>query len=72
MVIEHRDIRFTIPHPLDMPIGLLEAKDEVEAVKLILGAPQWDAYKDSGATIRDFQVLADKVAAAQGFDDAGN
>lgn len=71
-VIEHRGIQFSIPDPLDMPIALLEAKDEIEAVKLILGTAQWEAYKATGATIRDFQVLADKVAEAQGHDDAGN
>ncbi|GHF54102.1 hypothetical protein GCM10010218_39170 [Streptomyces mashuensis] len=55
-----------------MPIGLLEAKDEVKAVGLILGENQWDAYNSSGSTIHDFPILADKVAEAQGCDDTGN
>ncbi|GGW89460.1 hypothetical protein [Streptomyces noursei] len=69
---EHRGIEFTIPHPLDMPIGLLECDDEIEAVKLILGHEQWEAYKATGATIRDFKELSEKLAEAQGFDDSGN
>ncbi|MEU5186997.1 hypothetical protein AB0G83_07555 [Streptomyces klenkii] len=69
---EHRGITFTVPHPLDMPVGLLDAEDEIEAVKLILGEKQWNAYKKSGATLRDFQPFADKISAAQGHDDAGN
>lgn len=69
--IEHGGIKFTIPHPLKMPVKLLRAQDELEAVMLILGEAQWAAFEDSGATIGDFQELADKVAAARGHDDAG-
>ncbi|MBB5123236.1 hypothetical protein AF335_33040 [Streptomyces eurocidicus] len=69
---EHRGVTFTVPHPLDMPIGLMDAEDEIEAVKLMLGKDQWEAYKRTGATLRDFQPFADKIAAAQGHDDAGN
>ncbi|WP_259454008.1 hypothetical protein [Streptomyces ginkgonis] len=69
---EHRGIRFRVPHPLDMPVSLLEAADEIEAIRLIVGERQWEKYKSTGATIRDFKVFADKVAKAQGHDDAGN
>jgi hypothetical protein len=69
---EHQGVTYTVPHPLDMPVGVLEAEDELEAVRLIVGSDQWQQYKNSGATIRDFKVFADKVAAAQGHADAGN
>ncbi|GAA0455828.1 hypothetical protein ACFQ2B_26110 [Streptomyces stramineus] len=72
VTVEHGGIEFTIPHPLRMPVKLLRAQDELEAVMLILGEEQWAAFEDSGATIGDFQDLADKVAAARGHDDAGN
>ncbi|MGI5531523.1 hypothetical protein ACQEVX_30345 [Streptomyces syringium] len=68
---DHNGITFTVPAPLDLPVGILEADDEIEAIKLILGS-QWDTYKASGATIRDFQVFAEKVSAAAGFGDPGN
>ncbi|UFQ16413.1 MULTISPECIES: hypothetical protein [Streptomyces] len=70
-VFEHNGVEYTVPAPLDLPVGLLEVEDEIDAIKLILGA-QWDAYKASGATIRDFQDFAEKVSAAAGFGDTGN
>jgi hypothetical protein len=69
---EHRGATYTVPHPLDMPVAVLEAEDELEAVRLIVGPEQWRRYKESGATIRDFKEFADKVAQAQGHADAGN
>ncbi|MFE0773914.1 hypothetical protein [Streptomyces sp. NPDC058861] len=69
---EHRGLTFEVPHPLDLPVGLLECEDEVEAVRLIVGPEQWAAYKASGATIRDFQELSAKLSQAQGFDHSGN
>ncbi|MEU2513781.1 hypothetical protein [Streptomyces syringium] len=68
---EHNGVMYTVPAPLDLPVGLLEADDEIEAIRLILG-DQWDAYKKTGATIRDFQAYAEKVSAAAGFGDPGN
>ncbi len=38
---------------------------------MILGEEQREVFESSGATIEEFQALADKVAAARGFDDAG-
>ncbi|MEV0445289.1 hypothetical protein AB0I84_07520 [Streptomyces spectabilis] len=67
----HNDVEYTIPAPLDLPVGLLEADDEIDAIRLILGE-QWEAYKATGATIRDFQAFAEKVSAAAGFGDPGN
>ncbi|WP_246430279.1 hypothetical protein [Streptomyces rectiverticillatus] len=71
-MFEHGGIEYTVPAPLDMPVGLLEATDEIEAIRLILGDDQWTRYKNTGATLRDFQVFADKVAQAAGNADSGN
>ncbi|MFH8346787.1 hypothetical protein [Streptomyces sp. NPDC018045] len=68
---EHKGIEYTVPAPLDLPVGLLEVDDEIEAIKLILG-DQWGTYKASGAKIRDFQDFAEKVSEAAGFGTAGN
>ncbi|MER6912236.1 hypothetical protein ABT354_11230 [Streptomyces sp. NPDC000594] len=68
---EHGGVEYTVPAPLDMPVGLLDTEDEIEVIKLILGE-QWAVYKATGATIRDFQRLAEKVAVAAGFGDPGN
>ncbi|WKK23031.1 hypothetical protein QZH56_30480 [Streptomyces olivoreticuli] len=66
-------MRFTIPAPRRMPIALLEAQDEIEAVRLILGAVQWEVYKThKDSTFEDFAVFADKVAVAAGQADSGN
>ncbi|GCD99862.1 hypothetical protein [Embleya hyalina] len=70
--VEHAGVTYEIPAALDMPVGILEAQDEVEAIRLILGQDQWDAYKATGATIGDFSVFADKITAAAGQGDAGN
>ncbi|MBT2383871.1 hypothetical protein [Streptomyces sp. ISL-11] len=70
---EHHDITFTVPAPLKLPVALLEAQDEVEAVRLILGAAQWKTYlAHEDSTLGDFAVFADKVAQAAGQADSGN
>ncbi|RLV10230.1 hypothetical protein CTZ27_03150 [Streptomyces griseocarneus] len=67
----HDGIEYVIPIPQDMPVGLLDVEDEIEAIKLILG-DQWDVYKASGATIREFEVFVEKVLEAAGFGSSGN
>ncbi|MBD0739838.1 hypothetical protein [Streptomyces sp. CBMA29] len=64
-VFEHRGITFTVPHPLDLPLELLEAEDELEAVRLVVGEESWTAYRATKPTIRDFQALTEKVNTAQ-------
>ncbi|QKW48868.1 hypothetical protein [Streptomyces buecherae] len=70
-MFEHGDIEYTVPAPLDLPVKILEVDDEIDALKLILGE-QWQTYTESGATIRDFQVFAEKVSEAAGFTSSGN
>ncbi|MFJ9771818.1 hypothetical protein ACIRVF_11290 [Kitasatospora sp. NPDC101157] len=62
---EHAGITFSVPAPLDMPLEILEAESEVEAVRLIVGEETWAAYRATRPTIRDFQALADRVNQAQ-------
>ncbi|MFJ4093442.1 hypothetical protein ACIPYS_17830 [Kitasatospora sp. NPDC089913] len=62
---EHAGMTFSVPAPLDMPLDLLEATDELEAVRLIVGEESWAEYRATRPSIRDFQALADKVNTAQ-------
>ncbi|MET8702734.1 hypothetical protein ABZW10_28325 [Kitasatospora sp. NPDC004723] len=62
---EHAGVHFAVPAPLDMPLELLEAESELEAVRLIVGDEAWTEYRATRPTIRDFQALADKVNQAQ-------
>lgn len=62
---EHAGVTFTVPHPLDLPLELLEAEDELEAVRLVVGDESWAAYRATKPTIRDFQALTEKVNTAQ-------
>ncbi|ARX87889.1 hypothetical protein SMD44_07371 [Streptomyces alboflavus] len=73
VIFEHRGLTFELPHPLDMPLELLETDDEVEAVRLMLGDEQWQAYKATKPRVRDFGALVDAISEAQGGDDeSGN
>lgn len=69
---EHRGITFEVPAPLDLPLALLEAEDELTAVKLIVGNEGWAAYQATNPTIREFAEFADLVAKASGQGDSGN
>jgi hypothetical protein len=48
-----------------MPLDLLDAEDELEAVKLIVGEDTWAQYRATRPSIRDFQALTEKVNKAQ-------
>ncbi|MEU1353884.1 hypothetical protein ABZ410_08260 [Streptomyces cinnamoneus] len=64
---------FTVPAPRKMPVALLEVQDELEAIRLILGAQQWKTYTShEDSTFEDFPLFADKVAQAAGQTDSGN
>ena len=58
---EHRGLLFTVPAPLDYPLAVLEARSEVEIVRLVVGEDQWAAYVATSPTVRDFQALVEKV-----------
>ncbi|MEV3860712.1 hypothetical protein AB0J38_41185 [Streptomyces sp. NPDC050095] len=69
----HRGVPFTLPHPLDFPLEVLETDDEVEVTRLILGDEQWAAYRATKPTIRDFYELTEAMSEARGRDaDSGN
>ncbi|MCZ0974852.1 hypothetical protein ACWEQ8_06200 [Streptomyces noursei] len=69
---EHRGLTFEVPAPLELPLALLEAEDELTAVKLIVGKEAWAAYQATEPTIGDFAEFADLVAKAAGQGDSGN
>ncbi|MEU3825228.1 hypothetical protein AB0F36_07870 [Streptomyces sp. NPDC029080] len=58
---EHAGIEFEVPAPKQLPLELLFAEDELEAVKLIIGEAKWAEYRATLPTIGDFQELARKV-----------
>ncbi|MCZ4119036.1 hypothetical protein [Streptomyces sp. H39-S7] len=62
---EHAGITFTVPDPLNLPLALLKADDELEAVELVVGAETWAAYWATNPTIGNFQELTAKVNEAQ-------
>ncbi|MFJ5066531.1 hypothetical protein ACIQC7_08955 [Kitasatospora sp. NPDC088556] len=61
VTFEHAGLTFTVPPPLDLPLDLLDAKSEMEAVRLIVGDEVWTKYRATRPTIRNFQALAEKV-----------
>ncbi|MDH6705405.1 hypothetical protein P3T27_002115 [Kitasatospora sp. MAA19] len=67
---EHAGLTFTVPPPLDLPLDLLDAESEMEAVRLIVGDEVWTKYRATRPTIRDFRALAKKVDEAGA--DSGN
>lgn len=73
VTFEHAGITFTLPHPLDMPLDLLETEDEIYAARLMVGDEKWAEYKATRPTIRDFGDFTEKLTTAQGRDtDSGN
>jgi len=62
---EHDGVTYTVPQALDIPLDLLEAEDELTAMRIILGDDQWSAYRATKPTIRNFQALTEKISTAQ-------
>ena len=66
---------FTVPlHRDDWSVDMLESFEEgkaVGAVRGALGPAQWRVVKGMNLKVRDLNDLADKIAAALGFNDAG-
>ncbi|MFJ8041212.1 hypothetical protein ACIRBX_11970 [Kitasatospora sp. NPDC096147] len=69
--VEHDGITFVIPAPRNLPLALLEAEDEMEAVRLIIGMDKWREYLATGPTIGSFQDLAVKINSTS-VGDSGN
>ncbi|MYX26053.1 hypothetical protein GTY75_05115 [Streptomyces sp. SID8381] len=64
--VEHNGRTYTVPSPLDYPVDVVFADNDFEAVRIVLGEEQWQEYRKSKPTIRDFQLLNEKINKAAG------
>ncbi|MEV0472324.1 hypothetical protein [Streptomyces prunicolor] len=64
--VEHNGKVYSLPSPLDYPVDVVFADNDFEAVRIVLGEEQWQAYRQTKPTIRDFQVLNEKINKATG------
>ena len=62
---------YVIPPPLDLPLEILEANDELTFVRLILGDEQYARFRSKPRKIRDLQRLGEALNKAV-FGDSGN
>jgi hypothetical protein len=54
-------IDFEVPPAKKIPLELLFAEDELDAVKIIIGEDKWAEFRAKRPTIGDFQELSAKV-----------
>jgi hypothetical protein len=66
VAVEHGGHTYTLPSPLDYPVDVVFADNDFEAVRLVLGEEQWQEYRKSKPTIRDFQLFHEKINKAAG------
>lgn len=68
-------VEYLLPATSDQwPLAALEGFEEgkiVAAVRSLLGPEQWNRLKDTGATLADLNVLAEKIASVYGFQSPG-
>ncbi|MGW5773108.1 hypothetical protein ACWEVY_28650 [Streptomyces longwoodensis] len=64
--VEHNGRTYTLPSPLDYPVDVVFAENDFEAVRIVLGEAQWQEYRKSKPTIRDFQLFNEKINKAAG------
>jgi hypothetical protein len=69
---EYKGVTFAVPGPLDMPVEVLEAEDELSLIRAMVGPEQWAAFKNTRATVRDFKDFAVLVTETAGYGDLGN
>ncbi|MEU9707994.1 hypothetical protein AB0E21_05160 [Streptomyces sp. NPDC047967] len=73
LTFEHRGVNFTAVPVRKYPVAVLDTNDEVEILKLVLGAEQWAAYLGTEPTLEDLPEFLEKFAVATGGDEkAGN
>ncbi|MGW4446449.1 hypothetical protein [Streptomyces sp. NPDC004682] len=73
VTFEFKGVSYELPHPLDVPLDILETDDELEATRLVLGDDQWEKFRETRPTIRDFYELTEAMSRARGRDgDEGN
>ncbi|MEV5677457.1 MULTISPECIES: hypothetical protein [unclassified Streptomyces] len=66
VTIEHGGKVYVLPAPLDYPVDVVFADNDFEAVRIVLGEAQWQEYRQSKPTIRDFQEFNSKINLASG------
>lgn len=66
VTVEHGGKTYVLPSPLDYPVDVVFADNDFEAVRIVLGEEQWQEYRKSRPTIRDFQELNAKINLASG------
>lgn len=64
--VEHNGKVYRLPSPLDYPVDVVFAENDFEAVRIVLGEEQWQEYRRTKPTIRDFQALNEKINKAAG------
>lgn len=74
--VEYDGTVYTVPTPLEWPLDTLdelEAGRFTKALKMVLGADQYDAFRTSKPrTLQDAVKLWEAVAAGSGMGSAGN
>jgi hypothetical protein len=74
--VEFRGQKFTVPLEYDdYSLDFIEALEDGRTVGIVrgaLGPGQWRIVKAMDLTARDLGPLADSIAEAMGFTDAGN
>ncbi|MFF9653081.1 hypothetical protein [Streptomyces sp. NPDC014622] len=66
VTVEHNGKVYVLPSPLDYPVDVVFAENDFEAVRIVLGEAQWQEYRKSKPTIRDFQEFNTKINEASG------
>ncbi|MFG3582562.1 hypothetical protein [Streptomyces sp. NPDC047990] len=64
--VEHNGKKYSIPAAMEFPLEVILAENEIEALAIILGEEQWETYRKTRPTIRDFQEFSEKVNRASG------
>jgi hypothetical protein len=66
ITVEHNGSVYVLPSPLDYPVDVVFAENDFEAVRIVLGEAQWQEYRKSKPTIRDFQEFNAKINLVSG------
>lgn len=64
--VEHGGKTYLLPSPLDYPVDVVFAENDFEAARIVLGEEQWQEYRRTKPTIRDFQLFNEKITKASG------
>jgi hypothetical protein len=64
--VEHNGKTYSLPSPMDFPVDVVFADNDFEAARIVLGEEQWQKYRATKPTIRDFQHFNEKISKATG------